>query len=83
MNNGDMPAMAVTDEFGMPFNEIPQDMCTLGLTKLEYFAGVAMQGLLSANAMYGGKTNDRTALAKDAVAFSLALLEEFEKDKEQ
>lgn len=83
MNNGDMPAMAVTDECGMPFNEIPQDKCTLGLSKREYFAGLAMQGLLAADAMYNGKTGDRCALSKDAVAFSEALLKELEKEQEQ
>lgn len=83
MNNGDMPAMAVTDECGMPFNEIPKDECTLGLTKREYFAGMAMQGLLSTGATYNGKTDDRVALVKDAIAFSLALLEELEKEQGQ
>lgn len=50
-----------------------------GLTKREHFAAMAMQGLLSANAIYGGKTNDRDALAKDAVAFADAVLKELSK----
>lgn len=38
MNNADMPAMPVTDEFGMPFNSIPEGLCTTGLTKREMMA---------------------------------------------
>lgn len=46
-----------------------------GFTKREEFAKSAMVGLLSANATYSGKTDDRNALAKDAVAFADALIE--------
>ena len=38
MKNADMPAMPVTDEFGMPFNSIPEGLCTTGLTKREMMA---------------------------------------------
>lgn len=45
-----------------------------GLTKRDYFAAAALTGLLAANATYGGATDDRTALAGDALAFADALI---------
>lgn len=45
-----------------------------GMTLRDYFAAKAMQGLLSANAMYGGKTDNRLALAADAYATADAML---------
>ena len=47
MKNADMPINAVTDETGMPFNSLPTESSTIGLTKREHFAAMAMQGLLS------------------------------------
>lgn len=41
-----------------------------GLTVRQYFAAMAMQGLLATNATHNGKTSDRESLAKDAVAFA-------------
>ena len=35
MKNIDTPSVPVTDERGMPFNEVPPDVCTLGFTKRE------------------------------------------------
>ena len=52
-----------------------------GLTKREYFAGLAMQGLLSANAMYNGKTDERALLCQDAIAHADELLKQLEKTK--
>jgi hypothetical protein len=53
MNNSDMPAMPNTNPETYP------TPCPInyghGLTKREHFAGLAMQGLLSANATYGGE----------------------------
>jgi hypothetical protein len=51
------------------------------LTKREYFAVKAMQGLLAANATYGNKTDNRSALAKDAILFADALLKELDNTK--
>lgn len=53
-----------------------QECISAGLTKREYFAGLAMQGLLAADAKYNGKTNDRESLAVDAIAFADALIAE-------
>jgi len=48
----------------------------LGLTKREYFAGLAMQGILS----YDGQGGSPELYAKNAVQFAEALLKELEKD---
>jgi len=47
MKNADMPAMPVLDEVGMPYNTIPDEDCTIGLTKREYFAAKAMQAMVA------------------------------------
>lgn len=44
-----------------------------GMLLRDHFAGLAMQGLLSANATYGGK-EDRHKLATDAWAHADAML---------
>lgn len=84
MNNGDMPAM--------PHNRImPSDVgindvsefakYSAGLTKREYFAGLAMQGLLS-DYRYFESCKDAVPsehFASQAVAVADALLAELEK----
>jgi hypothetical protein len=61
-----------------------------GLTKREYFAGLAMQGLLASNGdvKYIVKTNDRDiftltaqTLAKDAILLADVLLKELDNTK--
>ena len=54
------------------------DLYIAELTKREYFAGLAIQGLLSANAMYKGRTDDRESLCKDAIATADELLKQLE-----
>jgi len=44
-----------------------------GLTKREYFAAMAMQGLLSCNAKYGGK-EDYIKLTQDSVRYADLLI---------
>lgn len=63
------------------FTGIVNEACQPGLTKREYFAGLAMQGLLSANAMYQGRTNARDLLCQDAIAHSDELLRQLDKLK--
>ena len=70
-NNGDTPAS--------PFDRNDSIWQEAGLTKREHFAGLAMQGLLASNAMYGGSTEKRGALARDAIAHAEVLLEELDK----
>lgn len=45
-----------------------------GLTLRDYIAIQAMAGLLAGNAIYGGKTNNRAALAADAYATADAMI---------
>ena len=77
MNNADMPAMPVTDECGMFFSDVPPDLCTMGLTKREYFAGIAM-GRVIAQDKNGVMGPDITAAA--AVILADALLAELGKE---
>ena len=63
-----------------PVLDLNDDMSGLrGLTKREYFAGLAMHGLLSSNAMYNGKTDERALLCQDAIAHADELLKQLEK----
>lgn len=52
-----------------------------GLTKREHFAAMAMQGLISVNATYGGSTSNRASLTADAIAFADALLAHLDQSK--
>lgn len=45
-----------------------------GMSLRAWLAGLAMNGLLSANAMYGGKTDAYDLLARDAVEHGDAML---------
>jgi hypothetical protein len=52
-----------------------------GLTKLEYFAGLAMQGLCLTASLKYDKGECNAAIAERAVVLALALLAELEKEK--
>ena len=70
--NGSTPAS--------PFTQMPEyQWQSAGLTKREMFAMAAMQGLVSANAMYGGRTDDNVSLSRNAVQITDALLKELSK----
>jgi len=83
MSNADMPAMPVTDAKG-PYKQ-ESGLVSIGLTKREHFAGLAMQALL-ANAEI---IDLRDLLANDwagdcalyVVKYADALLKALEKDK--
>ena len=47
-----------------------------GMTLRDYFAGQALAGLLASGATYGGRTDNRSALAADAYAIAYAMLQE-------
>lgn len=68
MKNSEQPAY--------PLKE-PLTSDTLGLTKREYFAGLAMQGLLSAFARDMGEVK----LASEAIIYADALLNQLETPK--
>jgi hypothetical protein len=55
--------------------EYPQD----GMSLRDWFAVQAMAGLLASNATYGGRTDNRVALAADAYAIADAMLAESRK----
>lgn len=75
MKNSEQPAFAVSKEMcEMPNGEINIEEYPFGLTKREYFAAKAMNGLLAADAKYGGVTNNYKMLAEDAVAHADAVL---------
>ena len=69
MKNADMPAFPVEETSN-------SESLSFGLTKREYFAAMAMQGLLTNPANFGGK---KELLIKKAVEAADALLEELEK----
>ena len=79
MKNANTPAMPVLDEIGMPFNQVPDEVCTIGLTKREYFAAMAMQGLCTACDKKGVWSHDAKHAAGAAVAYADALLAELER----
>ncbi len=77
MNNADMPANSTSldlDEYEGTIN-CPVNKRLTGLTKREYFAGLAMQGILSHSFGRG----DSTELAIESIKLADALLKELEK----
>lgn len=75
MNNSDMPAMP--SGISQDFNNIGQEPMNLGLTKREYIAAVAMQGILAAWGQHD--VTDAGEIASDAVLHADALLAELER----
>jgi len=68
VSNGDSPANPINSAMGLKYE---------GLTKREYFAGLAMQGLIS---YYGSENNTAPeACAKRTLEMTDALLKELEK----
>ena len=79
MDNANLPAMPICNDNGVPgvarhvlANSEP---LTVGLTKREYFATMAMQGLCA----HSGDYHRPEDLAHDAVMYADALLAELEK----
>jgi hypothetical protein len=77
MKNGNMPVAPIFNEHGFPTDadhaEVNSAEC-MGLTKREYFAGLAMQGLLAS----GPHDCDLRGIAYDAVCAADALLKALE-----
>ena len=73
--NGDMPAMPVTDDTGMPFNSVPAELSTIGLTKREMMAMHIASGLISDPQVRTGE------VAATAVKVADALLAALERSK--
>lgn len=75
MKNGDMPAMPLPQsEYSENYTHGKWD----GLTKREYFAAMAMQGLLTCAMDTGASISE---FAEDSVVAADALLAELEKDQ--
>ena len=80
MKNSDMPAMPLATDFQMYVDQKDHSKGmtpAFGLTKLEHFAGLAMQACRTRKSEY----KDWEDLAADAVEIAKALLEELEKQK--
>jgi hypothetical protein len=78
MKNADLPAMPFTEE-PYPIDAINTNYGAVatGLTKREYFAGLAMQSLAAESGRYGSSGD----MAYDAVKLADALLAELERTK--
>jgi len=78
MENGNKGAFSIPAFYHPDFGiDGPQQ----GLTKREYFAGLAMQGVLSHNSKYSPTPNQAADIAMYAVQIADALLEELNKTK--
>tara|TARA_B110000902_G_scaffold32753_1_gene34998 strand:+ start:273 stop:620 length:348 start_codon:yes stop_codon:yes gene_type:complete len=73
MNNADKPAMPIPR--GVYNND------TAGLTKLEHFAGLAMQGLLAVGYYIDDSQNRLNDVPSEAINLADALLKQLEQDK--
>jgi len=81
MRNSDLPAMPIPNGAdGAPWSisDMGNPGHVFGLTKREYFAGLAMQGVMSAD-VYAEMSKDDCA--KTAVANADALLAELEQEQ--
>jgi hypothetical protein len=76
MENGNQPAFATHGTYNPNNNNYNCDE-QIGLTKREYFAGLAMQGLL-ASVSYASNYKDG-AIVSQSVKIADALLEELDK----
>jgi len=77
MENGEQPAFAMLDPNG--------SYTQYRLTKREYFAGLAMQGIIASTQKIGLETNEKhiKIISKKSVMYADALLAELEKTKQQ
>ena len=64
--------------FPLVETEAVRESVSLGLTKREYFAGLAMQGLISKTGFTTTYENKQKNLAQEAVKFADSLLSELE-----
>ena len=83
-SNKDMPAMPIFDKRGDTESYDESGVRLSGLTKLEHFAGLAMQGMLASKyySDFAGKYADHTVgIAACAVDHAEALLAQLEEEK--
>ena len=80
MRNSQKPSMPCTSHRESSSSGRPIKENNLGLTKLEHFAGLAMQGLLASTDLQTSRATEREA-ARMAVSTAFALLVELEEQK--
>lgn len=82
MNNADMPAMPTSTDMAYHAQETP-GITGSGLTKREYFAGLALSGMCTdiVTAEERGYDAGPEQTARDAVKYADALLAELERTK--
>lgn len=84
MKNSEQPAMPVKEVWvksdAVKSGGIYEDFS--GLSKIEYFAGLAMQGLLASDTDPNSDYWEPARLATKSVTYAKALLAEIEKEKE-
>ena len=88
MKNADKPIYPIKGVDDLYYNEkdepyIKQVKPFLGLTKREYFAGLALQGLISSfteKASYGGWGTEMEATIKCAIDYADELLKQLENE---
>lgn len=78
MNNADMPAMTASEFWADPTDPSKGTVWSAGLTKREWFAGLAMQALATADTHFAMTEAD---IAGHSVAQADALLAELERTK--
>lgn len=76
MNNGQQPK---DSDWAFPVINPDNTYAQLGLTKREYFAGLAMQGILSNSSHWDDSLKNLQWASKTSVKFADALLKELEK----
>ena len=77
MENADTPAMPVNAHDYAVNGGYESD--SFGLTKREYFAAMAMQGIMANNMYDAPRRNKLEGMAVDAVSMADALLKELDK----
>ena len=83
MNNGDMPASPVFsgDGFVTDAHSGALSGAGMGLTKREYFAAMAMQGILGNPFWNENAPFDEMSVARSAESYADALLEQLEQEQ--
>ena len=81
MKNADKPINPITRSYQEENDFVNKWTPLIGLTKREYFAGLAMQGLISSfteKASYGGWGTEMEATIKCAIDYADELLKQLE-----
>ena len=80
MNNADMPAMPVVESCYQCHATMDQPNINYGLTKLEHFAGLAMQGLLAGGYCINDPQNRMSDVGEEAIGIAEVILAKLDKE---